>query len=130
MGRFVEQAARVLEAAALGVHVDQRGPDEGIAGDGSAREEGAGVDGAAEAGQAKRGAGLGDGREGGGVAAEARGDEGAHVEAEAVGVGARRGSELDQAVTVVEGGGLRGRVARTAERSAAHAFQFSYGVRV
>ena len=69
------------------------------------------MDGAAEAGQAQRGAGLGEGREGGGVAAEARGEEGARVEAEAVGVGARCGGQLDQAVPVVQGGGRRGGVA-------------------
>ena len=69
------------------------------------------MDGAAEAGQAQRGAGLGEGRERGGVAAEARGKEGARVEAEAVGVGARCGGELDQAVPMVQGGGRRGGVA-------------------
>lgn len=69
------------------------------------------MDGAAEAGQAQRGAGLGEGREGGGVAADVRGEEGARVEAEAVGVGARCGGELDQAVPVVQGGRRRGGVA-------------------
>jgi hypothetical protein len=64
------------------------------------------VDGAAEAGQAQRGAGLGEGRERGGIAAEAPGEEGS-VEAEAVSVGARRGGELDEAVPVVQGGSSR-----------------------
>lgn len=79
------------------------------------------MDGAAEAGQVQRGAGLGEGGERGSVTAEARGEEGARVEAEAVGVGARRGSELDQAVPVVQGGGRRGGIAhagRVAERRA------------
>ena len=58
------------------------------------------VEGASEAGKAERCAGLGEGREGGGVAAaEARGEEGGVV-AEALGVGPGRGGELDQAVPV------------------------------
>jgi hypothetical protein len=110
--RFIEQAVRVGEAAALRVHVHQRGAHEGVARDGSAREECEGVDGAAEPRQAQRGAGFGEGREGGGVTAEARGEERSRVEAEAVGVRARRGGELDQAIPVVQGGGRRGGVTR------------------
>lgn len=64
------------------------------------------MEGAAEAGEAERGAGLGEGREGGGVAAEALREEGG-VAAEAVGVGTPRGGELDQAVPVAQGGRRR-----------------------
>jgi hypothetical protein len=43
-------------------------PDERVAGDGGAGEDSTGVDGATEAGRAQRGAGLGEGRERGGIA--------------------------------------------------------------
>lgn len=105
-GHFVEQAARVGEGRALGVEVEQRGADEDVAG--GAGEEGVRVEGAAEAREAERGARLGEGREGGGVAAaQARGEE-RGVVPEAQGVGPGRGGELDQAVPVTEGG-RRGR---------------------